>query len=272
VTECISLQVSSAALERLLRIASAAAAETLRFYEDSSQVTLKTDGSPVTAADHAAHDRIVEELTAWDATVPIVSEESVVPSYEERRRWRRFWLVDPLDGTKEFLARNGEFTVNVALIQDHEPVLGVIVAPALRVAYYAGHGLGAWKRTADGHCERLSPEATPRPAKIRIVESRSHPSPRLETLVQSLAPVERVRLGSSLKFCRLAEGAADLYPRLGPTMEWDVAAGDCIYRNSGPNGTVRASTLRYNQPSLTVPEFVLGDCVSGWLDGWQVVD
>jgi 3'(2'), 5'-bisphosphate nucleotidase len=167
--------------------------------------------------------------------------------------------VDPLDGTKEFLARNGEFTVNIALIEDGEPVLGVINAPATGTIYAAERGSGAWRHAA-GVTERIC-GAGPRPlgAAVRVVESRSHPSRELEEYIATLGPVERIQLGSSLKFCRLAEGAADLYPRFGPTMEWDVAAGDCIYRNATPDGAPRPSPLRYNQPSLRTAQFVVGE-------------
>lgn len=251
----ISVSASSSALDRVLGIAREAAASVAAHYRQGGCVDLKDDGSPVTAADRAAHAVIEAQLTAWDADVPIVSEERDVPDYAQRAAWRRFWLVDPLDGTKEFIAGNGEFTVNVALIEDGEPTLGVIVAPALDVAYFAGRSLGSWRVVGGAPATRLAPLVA-RQAPLRVVESRSHPSARLDAFMAELGAVERIPLGSSLKFCRVAEGAADVYPRLAPVREWDVAAGDCIYRNARPGeGRVCAA---YNQPTLTVPEFVIG--------------
>lgn len=245
-------------VERLVEIAHDAGEAAMRFYGRCDGVDEKADGSPVTAADGAAHAAILEALSRWDPSIPVISEESVVPPYEERREWRRFWLVDPLDGTKEFVAANGEFTVNIALIQDGEPVFGVVTAPAHKTTFLAGRDIGAWKREDGGHTARVVtlPRET---GAIRIVESRSHPSLRLEAFIATLGPVERIQLGSSLKFCRVAEGAADLYPRFGRTMEWDVAAGDCIYRNSGANGYRPRSPLVYNQPSFSSNEFLIGE-------------
>jgi 3'(2'), 5'-bisphosphate nucleotidase len=249
--------VTEERLEQLVALAQEAGNAAMRFYGGEIEVTQKADSSPLTQADRAANDVIVGELARWDPGIPIVSEEAALPEYEERRHWTRFWLVDPLDGTKEFIARNGQFTVNIALIEGTEPAMGVVVAPALAEAFFAGKGLGAWKRTAHGGTVRLL--TTPGAAgPTRIVESRSHPSPRLEEFIATLGPVERIQVGSSLKFCRVAEGAADLYPRFGRTMEWDVAAGDCVYRHSSADGRERPSPLTYNQPTLSSPEFVIG--------------
>jgi 3'(2'), 5'-bisphosphate nucleotidase len=245
-------------VERLVEIARAGGEAAIRFYGPIGSVDQKADGSPVTAADVEAHAVIVTALSRWDPSIPVISEEGAVPPYEQRRQWRRFWLVDPLDGTKEFLAGNGEFTINIALIEDAEPVFGVVVAPALKTTYLAGRDIGAW-RSEDGRpTARLAGVPNPN-GPVRIVESRSHPSPRLEEFIATLGPVQRIRLGSSLKFCRVAEGAADLYPRFGRTMEWDVAAGDCIYRNAGANGYKPHSPFVYNTPSLSSNEFVIGE-------------
>jgi 3'(2'), 5'-bisphosphate nucleotidase len=196
-------------------------------------------------------------LTALTPSIPVVSEESPLPSVAELRAWTEFWLVDPLDGTKEFLAANGEFTLNVALISGGIPVLGVVAAPALDALYFAACGRGAWRRHADGASERIV-SVSPPGDRTRVVESRSHPSAELENYLSTLGPVERQPVGSSLKFCRIAEGGADLYPRFGRTMEWDVAAGDCIYRNSAADRSQRPSPLRYNQATLSTPQFVVG--------------
>jgi 3'(2'), 5'-bisphosphate nucleotidase len=230
----------------------------MRHYGQCEPIADKGFSNPVTAADRAAHDVIVRELAGWTPGVPVISEEGEVPPYAERRNWSRFWLVDPLDGTKEFISGNGEFTVNIALIDDGEPVLGVVGAPALDLLYFAERGHGAWRRRSGGESERIH-STLPNPAVTRVVESRSHPTRELEAFIATLGAVERVKLGSSLKFCRIAEGSADLYPRFGPTMEWDVAAGDCVYRNSGPRGGQRKSPLRYNGASLSIAGFILGE-------------
>jgi 3'(2'), 5'-bisphosphate nucleotidase len=251
------VDASPATLDRLCAIARDAGRAILRHSPAGVERRLKTDDSPVTVADMAAQRTIVEALTGWDATIPIVAEESDAPSHADRSGWERWWLVDPLDGTKEFLSNNGEFTVNIALIAAGDPVLGVVLAPALDQIYCGGRGLGAWRQSGCGRPQRLTSRGWRTGQPARIVESRSHPSAALEAYLRSIQVSERIRLGSSLKFCRVAEGAADLYPRFGPMMEWDVAAGDCIYRNSASAGE-RFSPIRYNTVDLGVPGFVLG--------------
>jgi 3'(2'), 5'-bisphosphate nucleotidase len=250
------VSVSAASLARMVQIARAAGRRVMESYGSSLAAT-KGDQSPLTAADLASQQVIMHALVDWDAGIPIVSEESEIPDYEERKRWVRFWLVDPLDGTQEFLQRNGEFTVNIALIDHGEPVLGVVHAPALAVTYAAGLGLGSWRYTEGAAAERLVSDRSRRPDLLRIVESRSHPSTELERYLQTLPVAERLQVGSSLKFCHLAEGRADVYPRMSPIMEWDVAAGDCVFRNSAGVGS-RPSPLRYNSPDMRIPSFVLG--------------
>ena len=252
------MSVTAIPLETLTHIAARAGEAALRLYHtQDAWVEEKADGSPVTEADMASEHLIARELRALDPSIPYLSEESAQRPYEERRDWRRFWLVDPLDGTKEFLRRTNEFTVNIALVEDGEPVLGVIAAPAIGVLYYAAKGHGAWK-TSDGQSpERLISRLADPAKPIRIVESRSHPSPKLELFLEAFEVEARLKIGSSLKFCLLAEGTADVYPRLGPTMEWDVGAGDCIYRHSA-EGEPHPSPLTYNKPSLRNDHFVLG--------------
>jgi 3'(2'), 5'-bisphosphate nucleotidase len=257
VTESV-VTLSQESLLRLEQIARQAGNAILQHYSDNIAVEHKADRSPLTAADRAAHRVIVDALAEWDSNVPIVSEEGSIPSYDVRREWTRFWLVDPLDGTKEFIQRNGEFTVNIALIERTEPVLGVVFAPALDLLYSAGHGLGSWKSQRGGARSRVwsSPRTAGAPAVV--AESRSHPSAELERYLKTISVGRRVQAGSSLKFCWVAEGKADLYPRFGPTMEWDTAAGDCVYRNSGKNGP-RRSPLQYNEPELRHTQFVIGE-------------
>ena len=249
--------VSPDALVRLAAIAVEAGHAAMVHYHEGVAVQQKGDKGPVTAADHAAHAVILKALTGWDAAIPVISEEGDIPAYPARRAWRRFWLVDPLDGTKEFIQRNGEFTVNIALIDAGVPVLGVIYAPALDLLYYAGAGLGAWKREKSGVPVRIVSQPPLPGHALRVAESRSHPSPELEEYLKTIPVAARVAAGSSLKFCWVAEGKADIYPRLGPTMEWDVAAGDCIFRNSGAREP-RLSRLVYNQPELKNQGFVIG--------------
>jgi 3'(2'), 5'-bisphosphate nucleotidase len=249
--------VSPDALVRLAAIAAEAGQATLAHYHGGVAVELKEDRSPVTAADRAAHQVIVHALHAWDSAIPCVSEEGPIPPDAGRQGWERFWLVDPLDGTKEFLHGNGEFTVNIALIERGVPVLGAISAPALGLLYYAGQGLGSWKRAGGAAPERIHSHPPLPGHGLRVVESRSHPSAELEAFLTTEPVAERIPMGSSLKFCLLAEGRADCYPRLGPTMEWDVAAGDAIFRYSGAE-LERVSPLTYNGPGLRNAGFVVG--------------
>ncbi len=241
------------------RLAREAGRATMIYYDGAAapEVREKDDRSPVTLADEVAHDILVDGLRRIDPETPVVSEEAEAAEFETRRGWRRFWLVDPLDGTKEFIKRRAEFTVNVALIEEGEPVLGVVLAPALDLLYWAVKGEGAWREDKAGTAERIYSTAPAPGTPLTVVESLSHPSPELEEYLQTIPVARRVKAGSSLKFCWVAEGRADLYPRLGPTMEWDVAAGDCVYRQSGREGE-RPSPLTYNKPDLRNTSFVIG--------------
>jgi 3'(2'), 5'-bisphosphate nucleotidase len=215
------------------------------------------DTSPVTDADLASNQYITEHLRMLNPQVPIISEESESVDYEARRAWPRFWLVDPLDGTKEFVQGSDEFTVNIALIDNLEPVIGVIYIPAKDTLYYAAQGRGSWKRQ-DGKSPVQIFSTVPDLGKgLTVVESKSHPSEELENYLKDLPVKRRITAGSSLKFCVVAEGLADIYPRMNPTMEWDVAAGDCIFRNSGRTA-LRISSLTYNKPTLKNASFVVG--------------
>jgi 3'(2'), 5'-bisphosphate nucleotidase len=231
---------------------------TMAYYNGhaDARVRHKDDRSPVTLADEEAHDILVTGLRRIDPA-PIVSEEMEAASFDRRRKWRRFWLVDPLDGTKEFIKKRAEFTVNIALIEDGEPMLGVVLAPALDLLYWAVKGEGSWREEKDEPAERIYSEPVEPGTPLTVVESLSHPSAELEAYLQTIPVARRVKAGSSLKFCWVAEGRANIYPRLGPTMEWDVAAGDCIYRQSGRSGE-RASPLTYNKPDLRNSSFIIG--------------
>jgi 3'(2'), 5'-bisphosphate nucleotidase len=252
------MNVTPDALQRLCVIAREAGRAILAQAPTGVPCREKADRSPVTAADLAAERAIVDGLRAWDPAIPIVTEESSAPPAQDRASWERWWLVDPLDGTKEFLANNGEFTVNIALMVDGEPVLGVVFAPALDLLYCAGRSVGSWRLAGASAPVRLRSSGWQPDLPARVVESRSHPSAALEAYLRSIRVSERIRLGSSLKFCRVAEGSADLYPRFGRTMEWDVAAGDCVFRHSAASGE-RQSPIRYNTDDLAVPGFILGN-------------
>ena len=253
------MQTSEIPLATVKEIAVRAGDAALEIYRaQDAWVQEKSDGSPLTEADMASEQVIEAALRPLDPSIPYLSEESAQLGYETRREWRRFWLVDPLDGTKEFLKRTGEFTINIALIEDGEPVLGVIVAPAVGAVYYASKYQGAWKEQDGGQPQPLRSRLADVGRPLRIVESVSHPSPELEQFLESFQVSDRLKIGSSLKFCLLAEGTADVYPRLGPTMEWDVAAGDCVYRYSAADGAPHPSPLIYNKESLRNDRFVLG--------------
>ena len=251
--------VTPALRSAVIELAREAGRATMRYYDgaEDAGVREKDDRSPVTLADEVAHDILVRGLARLDPDTPVVSEEAESAAFERRRDWRKFWLVDPLDGTKEFIKRRAEFTVNVALIDEGEPVFGVVLAPALDLLYWAVKGGGAWRQERDGAAERIYSSAVPPGTPLTVVESLSHPSPELEEYLKTIPVARRVKAGSSLKFCWVAEGRADIYPRLGPTMEWDVAAGDCVYRQSGRDGE-RPSPLTYNKPDLRNPSFVVG--------------
>ena len=250
----------AALLEPVLAIAHEAGAAIMDIYQSNFAVELKEDRSPLTAADRAAHQIIVAGLSRLPAGVPVLSEESADTDFANRRAWNRFWLVDPLDGTKEFIKRNGEFTVNIALIDDHRPVLGVVVAPAIDISFFGAVGIGAFRESRG----QRDPIAVSRPARepLRVVGSRSHASPDLEAFLDRLGPHELRSMGSSLKICLVAAGDADLYPRLGPTSEWDTAAAEAVLRAAGGSMMdLEGQPLTYNaRESLLNPYFLaLGD-------------
>lgn len=242
-------------LPRLVALAESAGQAILDAPRDAVQT--KGDGSPVARADRAAHAVIMAGLAGLAPDLPIVSEEGVSMAPAERVRWTSFWLVDPLDGTKEYLQGVPDFTVNIALIHHGVPVAGVVHSPARAVTYYAAEGQGSW-RARGGDTARLVARPPAPGAALRIVESRSHRSPDLDAFLAPYRIGERVAIGSSLKCCLVAEGRADAYVRLGPTMEWDLAAGDAVFRWAVDAGTAHPSALTYNKPDLRHGPFVLG--------------
>lgn len=247
-------------LPRVVTIARDAGAAIMVIYANpANEVMTKADDSPLTQADLAA-DRVIKAgLLALDLGWPILTEESAQIAYEERKDWQRYWLVDPLDGTKEFVKRNGEFTVNIALIENGQPILGVVYAPVLDICYYAARDVGAFIKRGDALVEQAiqaQPYAAGQP--VKVVASRSHADERTTVLLQALGEYQCISMGSSLKLCLVAEGAAHFYPRLGPTMEWDTAAAHAVVNQAG--GIVcdtQGNVLRYNKPDLHNPEFLV---------------
>lgn len=264
-----------ALLEGITRVARLAGEEIMTVYaDDEISVERKADCSPVTEADTRANRLIMRELHNLSPQIPVLSEESVSIPWETRQQWREYWLVDPLDGTKEFLNRNDEFTVNIALIRDGVPVMGVVYAPALATTWQGLVGVGAWKQKGDETPQPIAVKplpASPKDNVVTVVASRRHGGDALQGLLASLAAhfqdVREVNMGSSLKICLVAEGAADLYPRLAPTSEWDTAAAQAVLSAAGGDiFRTDLTPLRYNsEDSILNPHFLaLGDVKAAW--------
>ena len=251
--ECSSVGL----LPQVVSLAREAGIAVMSIYEDGNvDVQIKTDASPLTQADLASHHIIVAGLSRLTPGWPILSEESAKIRFEQRSAWQRYWLVDPLDGTKEFINRTGEFTINIALIENGFPILGVVYAPVIDRMYFAMTGSGAFRET-DGKTSKISVRAY-KSGTVSVVASRSHRGEKLDAFLAQIGEHEAISMGSSLKLCLVAEGSADLYPRLGYTMEWDTAAAQCIVEVAG--GAVEDTNgirLRYNKPDLLNPEFVV---------------
>jgi len=248
-------------LKEIIGIAQQAGAAMLDIYNQAQdvEITRKDDDSPLTKADLASHEIILEVLNELDPETPVISEESGIPDYAERKEWNKFWIVDPLDGTKEFIKKNGEFTVNIALIDEGVPVLGVVYIPDKDTTYYADKDSGAYKQMGTQRPQRIYSQPASKEQDLVAVQSRSHGSDTLKSQLKKkgLTISDAIPAGSSLKFCLVAEGEADIYPRMGPTMEWDVAAGDAVYRYSAKEG-VHPSPLTYNKPDLKNGSFLIG--------------
>ncbi|HYW03275.1 MAG TPA: 3'(2'),5'-bisphosphate nucleotidase CysQ [Gammaproteobacteria bacterium] len=260
------MQDTRSLMPEVVRIARRAGERIMEVYRRPFTVTDKEDDSPLTEADLAANEIILEALATLTPDIPALSEESGEVPWATRSDWSSYWLVDPLDGTREFVNRNDEFTVNIALIRDHRPVLGVVQVPPGDLVYSGGDGLGAFRQCGAGD---------PAPIRVRrltggpvvAVASRSHRSPAVDAYLAALGNYEVTSCGSSLKFCRIAEGRADVYPRLGPTCEWDTAAAQAVVEAAGGRVTdTRLRPLRYNRgESLLNPHFlVFGDSGRDW--------
>jgi len=253
-------------LDTIIELAEQAGEKILEIYDTDYAIEHKADETPLTEADMAAHHFIEKGLQRITPEIPILSEESASIPFEERQQWQRYWLVDPLDGTREFIKRNGEFSVNIALIENGDAVLGVVYAPVMRTSYYARRGAGAFKREPgrEGspiHCHM------PARDKVIIAGSRSHRGASLNAFLVKLGNYDIISMGSALKSCLVAEGAVDVYPRLGPTSEWDTAAAQCVVEEAGGRLTdTNMAVLRYNtKDSLLNPHFfVSGDPDRDW--------
>jgi len=253
-------------IEPVVALAVEAGQAILRVYATDFDVQSKVDESPLTQADLASHRCIVAGLEALTPDIPIISEEEGLPAFEERSKWRRYWLIDPLDGTKEFVNRNGEFTVNIALIDANRPVFGVVHVPAQDKTYVGCEGEGAQLRDGETVTSIRVASSSARP--VRIVGSRSHRGSSLDAFLENVGESDMLPMGSSLKFCVVAEGRADVYPRLGPTSEWDTAAAQAVVEQAGGQVLeLDGKPLSYNAKSdILNPWFVvIGPTDKDWL-------
>ncbi|MCH9769303.1 MAG: 3'(2'),5'-bisphosphate nucleotidase CysQ [Gammaproteobacteria bacterium] len=256
----MAVKSNQALLNTVVEISRLAAKAILAVYNDHAALTVthKADQSPLTKADQLAHNIIVQALNELTPKITVVSEESNTDVHTSIHADDCFWLVDPLDGTKEFIDRNGEFTVNIALVKERQVVLGVVNAPALNTCYYAAKGIGAFKQAGQNPAEKLQLQTkTLNDQPLRLTTSRRHGLDSMQAFIEKIGPCQCINMGSSLKICLLAEGAADLYPRLGPTKEWDTAAAQCVLEQAGgkllsPSG----KSLDYSKQDLLNPKFL----------------
>ncbi len=248
-------------LEPALKLAKQAGQAILEVYQQAEvETTYKDDKSPLTTADLASHNVLVAGLNQLTPEIPILSEESKTIAIGERQSWQRFWLLDPLDGTKEFIKRNGEFTVNIALVELGVPILGIVYAPVLNTTYWGLTGQGAFKQADNNEPQAI--EAQPyKEGDLKLVASRSHASAETVEFINKLKAnfsVDILSIGSSLKLCLVAEGRAHVYPRFGPTMEWDTAAAQCVVEQAkGKVSTLQGEPLHYNKDNLLNPYFIV---------------
>ena len=254
-------------LPAVISIAENAANEILEIYQSDFSVENKEDNSPLTEADMASHKIIIAGLSNLTPDIPILSEESASIPFETRRNWQRYWLIDPLDGTREFVKRNGEFTVNIALIDNHQPVLGVVYVPVSRDCYFSSKGNGAYKQVNGEAATKIKTKPSSGETFI-VAGSRSHGSEQQQNFFTALGDdVEVIAIGSSLKLCLVAEGKVDIYPRFGPTSEWDTAAAHAVVLEAGGVVTdTQLKPLEYNRKeSILNPYFlVIADTNFNW--------
>ena len=254
-------------IDPIVALAQKAGEAILEVYSTDFDVHSKDDESPLTQADLASHRCIAAGLAELTPDIPIISEEDGLPDFATRSAWERYWLIDPLDGTKEFVNRNGEFTVNIALIDANRPVLGVVYVPVQNKTYIGCEGYGAELRDSDGSVRKIEVQ-TESSDPARICGSRSHRGASLDAFLGNVGNCEMIPMGSSLKFCVIAEGGADLYPRLGPTSEWDTAAAQAVVEQAGGSVvTLDGKPMKYNEKEdiLNPHFFVIGARDRDWL-------
>ena len=250
-------------LDSIVTISHKAGDGILDIYNDkkkSSKIILKDDNSPLTLADKASNTIICKELDKLTPNIPILSEEGKNIESISRKEWNLFWLIDPLDGTKEFINKNGEFTVNIALIENGSPVLGVVYAPVINITWYGGSGIGSYKLTSNMEKNEIKVDIPKNNTNLKIVSSRSHSNNvKLEKFLEKIEKYELIKMGSSMKICLVADGRAHLYPRFGPTMEWDTAAAHAVVKFAGGKiiSLDNEKELSYNKEELLNPEFMV---------------
>ena len=258
--------ISKKLIKELIRIVSDAGSEIMKLYQTDFDIHLKKDDSPVTIADKNANYVIEKGLADLDFSIPILSEEGQDISYHSRKKWSHYWLVDPLDGTKDFIKKNGEFTVNIALMKKEMPIFGMVYAPESECYFWGGEENGSWKKKSDNEVSRIHVNSFLE-KKIKLASSRSHPSEKMEKFLLQFGDYELHPMGSSFKICLVSDGTVDLYPRLGPTMEWDTAASHAIIKGAGGEllQVDNKSPLLYNKSNLLNPEFIAGnvDIING---------
>ncbi|MGD2117800.1 MAG: 3'(2'),5'-bisphosphate nucleotidase CysQ [Chromatiales bacterium] len=253
-------------INKIVHIAQQAGDAIMAIYDSDFSVYEKNDKSPLTEADLAAHRLICDELARITPDIPVLSEESAAIPFATRSQWQRYWLVDPLDGTREFVKKNGEFTVNIALIENHDATLGVVYAPAKQLTFYGSRAQGAFRQNAHGNAEAIQVHKQRR-QRLQVAGSRSHAGDSLQQFLNNVGEHDIVSMGSSLKLCLVADGSADIYPRLGPTSEWDTAASQAVVEAAGGRvTTLDLQPLKYNtKDSLLNPHFlVFGDNSVDW--------
>ena len=254
-----SITLDQTLIENLIRISKNAGEAIMGVYESDFSINIKTDQSPLTKADLLSNKIICQSLKEITPEIPILSEESSDIPYQERMEWKQYWLIDPLDGTKEFIKKNGEFTTNIALIREGRPVFGIIHVPVTNHTYWGSMEFGAFELSGDSSEDiKKIVVSNTNDSKLRIVTSRSHPSGDLKSLLDRIENYKLVTTGSSLKFCLIAKGEADIYPRLGLTCEWDIAAGEIIAKSAGADVvSTKNKVIEYNSKEDYLNPFFL---------------
>ncbi|MCE3237190.1 MAG: cysQ [Gammaproteobacteria bacterium] len=257
-------KIDTTLLRDLKEIASGAALLLMALYEQglrSEQIGEKSDKTPVTEADLMAHAYLSQALQKLTPTIPIISEEALIPDFKTRQTWPRYWLIDPLDGTKEFLENTDEFAINIALIEHQQPVLGLVYLPVTKTCYYAKQGMGAYKQIENHEPQAICTRSRQSRDEIIVLTSRRNHGKRVAAFTEALPNAHLIRYGSTVKLCLIAEGSADVYMRFSRMLEWDLAAGHCILKEAGGQVClITGEALAYNTPELMHPNFFAIGC------------